>query len=535
MLRPPHHPTPALAPTRLLAGLLLPACAAVGEVAPTDTAAGGDLEAFALGEVQVCAAPRPEVSRVEVGSSWGLTGPAGTPLHADGGGVALGQLDDDGQLDLIYGFHEEPPQLWSLDAAGAWPLAGPEPVAHSQVSAVDLDGDGLSEVVYAARGADIHWNEGDGGFTVQEIPANHEDRGFARSVVPYDGDGDGILDLFLPFSAAEEDRDEALTVLEDQLVVADGEGGFRARGLGRAARRDGFDAVPLDHDGDGDLDLYVVNDKGPVTGGNVLWEQAGSELEDASADCDCDVVHSGMGGSAGDFDGDGVVDLFLTATGDSRLLQGLGDGTFVDVTRAAGVDTVAEAHHMSWGSTWLDHDNDGLLDLFVAQGDLWTDASDPQSHAFEAPLDLLVQQADGTFEDQGEAQGLPRDGSWRGVLAWDLDADGVLDLVASEVDGPPRIFLSEGCTAAGWLAVDAPQGARVVVETAGGRQTAWPTWHPGFGAIHPPRAWFGLGAHEELERLEVHLPGGEVRVLEGPLAARRVIRLREAEDDAAAP
>ena len=105
----------------------------------------------------------------------------------------------------------------------------------------------------------------------------------------------------------------------------------------------------------------------------------------------------------------------------------------------------------------------------------------------------------------------------------DLNGDGVLDLLLTRAGEPPALYLSQGCTAAGWLAVEAPIGSRVQVEAGGVVQTAWVVSDPGFAAAKTPEVWFGLGDTQGVERLVVTLPWDQGTIEAADFDARRRI------------
>ncbi len=138
-------------------------------------------------------------------------------------------------------------------------------------------------------------------------------------------------------------------------------------------------------------------------------------------------------------------------------------------------------------------------------------------------LTLVMLAGDGvSFEDVSASRGLDAPGSWRSLVATDHNGDGVLDLLASQVTERPSLWLSDGCTAPGWLAVEAPLHARVEVETSAGVQTAWVTTESAYGAARPPEAWFGLGAHQQVDRVTVTLLDGRSAWFEDLGARRRI-------------
>jgi hypothetical protein len=492
--------------------------ASPGDSSPGDTDPG-DPDAFSLGEVQGCAAPRDAVTYTEVGEAWGLQpGPDPEADHLDGGGLVVHDLDGDGDLDLVVSFWQSDLDVYTRVGDG-YERATVESDG-SQLSLADVDGDGQQDVVVGGHKPRAFLNEG--GSLVRQKGIFSLDGGTIRQLAPGDFDGDGDMDLYAP--ATGPDSEEAR---QDLLLWNDGSGEFTVdrETLGTdLVSGQTFMAVVMDYEVDGDPDVYIDNDMGAQFGANVLIRNDGGALVDGTEGCACGLAHSGMGGDAADYNGDGLPDLYLAATGQNVLLASQAGGDFVDVTLSVGADPLGGAPYMAWGAIWLDYDNDGLLDLAVAQGDLW--ASDHEGEVFDAPVNLLRQSEGGQFEEVGPAAGIELLGSYRGVSAADHNGDGVLDLLVNEVVDRPLLYLSDGCTAAGWLAVEAPMNSRVEIEVGGVTRTAWIHPSSGFGAAGPLEAWFGLGEAQSVDRLRVILPWGRGEyTLQGPIEGRRRIRL----------
>lgn len=425
-------------------------------------------------------------------------------------------LDGDGDRDLVVGF-------WQSDLDVYYRVEGgferrQVPSEGTQLSLADLDGDGWQELIVSGFQPRVYSSVGG---VLEPGPAlPSADGGMLRMLAPADLDGDGDLDLYAPANDPED-----AVARRDFLLWNDGAGGFTRdlEALPDAAGGQAFMGIVLDYEGDGDPDVFVDNDMGSQYGPSALLRNEGGALGDASALCACGVSHSGMGGVAADYSGDGLPDLYLSGVGANVLLASRDDGTYADVTLATGASPLGGLPEMAWGAAWLDYDNDGLLDLAVAQGDLWS--FNHPGDRFEAPVSLLRQEGGG-FVDVSARAGLAALGSFRAVSAADHNGDGVLDLLVSDVVDRPLLYLSEGCTAAGWLAVEAPLGSRVEVEAGGRVQVAWIHPSSGFGAAGPLEAWFGLGDAQVVDRLRVSLPWGAGEyVLEGPLEARRRVRL----------
>jgi hypothetical protein len=276
-----------------------------------------------------------------------------------------------------------------------------------------------------------------------------------------------------------------------------------------------FDSVWLDMEHDGDPDLYVVNDQGYAHGGNTLLLNDAGTLSPAES-CACELEHDGMSADIGDYDADGHWDLYLAASHGNRLLHGDGQGAFIDVTAVMGADPI-EGSTMGWSGRFVDLDNDAQLDLLVLQGDQYYEpAGNPIA---PGPITWLRQDG-GTFERRDFDTA-----SWRSVVTFDENGDGVLDFLVSEVKTRPRLYRSTGCTAAGWLVVEAPLNSEVRVTAGGQTQLRYVHTDSSYAASGPAEVWFGLGEAATVDRLEVQLPwGGGTRVAED-VAPRQRVRL----------
>ncbi|CAN5769791.1 hypothetical protein BH23PLA1_BH23PLA1_07600 [soil metagenome] len=220
----------------------------------------------------------------------------------------------------------------------------------------------------------------------------------------------------------------------------------------------------LDSDLDGRLDIYFactralpLSEPDDRSLGNRLYRNLGDgRFEDVTVAAGIDFRGFCHGVVAGDIDGDGFPDLFLTNLGPDRLYLNNGDGTFRDATEGAGLD----APPWSTGAALLDFDGDGRLDLYVTCYSEWTYGEEPPNYAnparqirvFASPLAMRPERhylyrnrGDGTFEDVTEAAGILRfDGRGLGVVAADIDLDGRIDLYVANDASPNFLFLNNG-------------------------------------------------------------------------------------------
>jgi hypothetical protein len=218
---------------------------------------------------------------------------------------------------------------------------------------------------------------------------------------------------------------------------------------------------------------------------------------------------------ADDLDGDGRIDLFHTnfLNEPNTLHRNLGGGQFVDATLAAGLDAPSQAK-TGFGTAALDADNDGWLDLFVANGHV-DDQPWVQSPMAQLPQ-LFLGNASGRFLTTG-AEVSPyfaRPVVGRGVAAGDLDNDGRIDLVVVHRDAPAALLRNVTPDGGHWLgltlrpASGSAAGARVSCRVGGREMVRWLTPGTSYLSVNDPRVAFGLGASPHLERLEVTWPSG---------------------------
>ncbi len=486
-----------------------------------------------------------------VAYSHGYVGPLLSPLGYDepraiAGGIAAGDFDGDGQIDLYAVRGDVGPNLLfhnlgggTFEEVGAVAGVDLTGVSSSGPVFVDIDGDGrLDLFVGGVGGTPVSVFRNEGGGTFEDVSAS---TGLVTAIDVFsaafgDVDRDGDLDVALTHW-----RTPLLAGVSTETLWRN-DGGFSfvdvslAWGIPAVLSGGAFLGLDLtftpnfvDIDSDGWLDLLLAND---FNQSKVFHNEGDGTFADYT-DLGVLTDQNGMGAAIGDYDNDGVLDWFVSSIWDpagetieswgvtgNRLYRGNGDGTFTDVTEAAGV----REGYWGWGATFADFDNDGHLDLFHTNG--WGSQPGPPTQDFFAdPARLFVSNGDGTFSERSAALGVVDTGQGRGVVAFDQERDGDLDLLVTNMNGPARFFrnsLGGSSSLTVRLQGQAPNtqavGARVHVSTVGGTQMREIRAGSNFESQDPAEAHFGLGGANEASHVRVVWPLGGFTDLEHVVA-----------------
>lgn len=425
----------------------------------------------------------------------------------------------------------------------------------------DYNNDGYQDLYITAYGpGTLFRNNGDGTFADVTASAGATNVHWSTNCAFGDYDRDGRLDLYVANYMTFDDSvprrgknpkckflgidvfcgPQGLQGEPDVLFHNNGNGTFtdvtKSAGI-KDPNYYGFGVVFSDFDNDGWPDIYVANDGNP----NLLFHNnrngtftemgvlSGAGLNEAGR------AQSGMGVGIGDYDGNGFFDIFVTNfAGDTNTLYAnLGKMLFTDVTSLAGLGEIS-LQYLGWGTGFEDFDNDGLPDIFVANGHVY-----PQVDGFETGQhyaqrkELYRNIGGGKFKEV--ARDVPSDlltpKSSRGAAFGDFDNDGNIDVLVINMNDRPSLFRNEGGNQNHWITFrlkgtrsnrDAI-GARVEIQAGGKTQVGEVRSGGSYLSNNDVRLHFGLGNASRVDRIHVRWPNGNVEDLPGTAADQFVI------------
>ena len=435
----------------------------------------------------------------------------------------------------------------------------------------DYDNDGWPDIYVSNFGKNrLYHNNHDGTFTDVAEKAGVTLGGWSAGATWGDYDRDGRLDLFVP-GYVKFDPDHppiagtggipagycqfrGINVMcgprglpgeNDHLFHNNGDGTFTdvsvKAGVSDPRGYYGLASAFVDVDDDGWVDLVVANDSVPRY---LYRNKHDGTFEDISylsgfALNDEGREQASMGIAVGDYNRDGKVDFYITNFSDdyNTLFRNDGDASFSDVSFPSGIANPT-IPFLGWGTGFLDYDNDGLLDVFVADGHVYPGVDKQDWGTTWAQRPLLFRNLDGAkFEEVPPAtgSGLAEVISARGAAFGDLFNDGHIDVVLNVMDSHPVLLRNVVKNSNHWITfklVGGPKsprdavGAKVFVTAAGVRQRADVFAGGSYASSSDPRAHFGLGAATKLDKVEIVWPSGAKEEL-APSSVDRIFTVVE--------
>jgi hypothetical protein len=426
----------------------------------------------------------------------------------------------------------------------------------------DYDNDGYPDLYITNFGHNVlYHNNRNGTFTDVTAGAGVDDERWSTGAAWLDYDGDGYLDLvvlnYLDFTiAGNKSCPDRLGVLDyctpavyrplpPRLFHNNGNGTFtdvtEKAGISKAYGH-GLGVAAADFDGDGWIDIYVAND----SDANQVWiNQHDGTFQDRGAISGTAYNGSGvpegsMGIAAGDFDNDGDEDILVTnLTGEGAALYvNRGRGDFEDRRTETGIGP-ATLGFTGFGTDWFDYDNDGQLDLFIANGAVKiVEALRGDKLPYRQRNQLLHNIGSGRFREIAAMEAGPAFALTevsRGAAFGDVDNDGAMDVLVTTNNGPVRLLLNQGAKDRHWLEIRL-QGVRDNQMGLGagvglvrkGQRTLWRRAHTdgSYLSSSDARVHFGLGSSADIDAVVVRWPSRREETWTD-VRADRILTLRQ--------
>lgn len=417
----------------------------------------------------------------------------------------------------------------------------------------DYDNDGWPDLYVTCYGGNVlYHNNGNGTFSDATKKAGVGDGRWSTGASFGDYDGDGFVDLMvvnyvdlklhdLPeFGSAPNCMYRGLKVQcgprglkgsGDSLFHNRGDGTFedvtKRAGVDDPSGYYGMQVMWIDLNNTGRPDAYVTNDSTPKflykNEGNGKFSEIG--MESGTAVNEDGSEQASMGLTAGDYLHNGRQSLYMTNFADeySLLFRNDGDWNFTDVSYQAGV-AAPSLPYVKWGTSFVDLDNDGWLDLIVVSGHVYPQVDVlPTGAKYREPKLVEMNQGNGTFCDASQQAGpalqIPRVS--RGLAVGDLFNDGNMDVVIEDIDGEPLLLRNAGVAGRHWVSIELAGtksnrlaiGTRLTLKAGGVTQTAQVYSGSSYLSQSDMRVHFGLGSATRVEELEIHWPSGKTEII----------------------
>ncbi len=485
-------------------------------------------------------------------------------IESVGGGAAFLDYDQDGYIDIymcsgtwVEGFSksDEPEELpknhlyrnnkdgtfedvtKKAGVGGPWYSMG--------ITVGDFNNDGYPDLYVSNNGPNtLYKNNGDGTFKDITKQAKIGGKECSVGAVWLDYDNDGLLDLYVgnylnfdpnykyyyapdgfPGPLAYDSQkdilyhnngDDTFENVTEKMGIIDIDG--RAMGVGAA-----------DYDNDGFVDIYVANDHTV----NFLWHNdQGKGFTDMGVMSGTGFSQAGeatvsMSVDFADYNGDELLDMFISDDNYCSLYENLGNGIFSDKSYFSGI-SVASGQFVGWSSSFFDYDNDGDVDIFKSNGEL--------KHTYGQEDQLFENIGDGKFTDVSVERGpyFREENVGRGACLGDYDNDGDIDIFIMNLDSQGMFLRNNQGNQNNWLTLNLigessnrdGVGSRIKIIAGGKVQTAQKKSTTGYLSQNDSRVHFGLDKVESVERLEIKWPSGKFQVLEN-IKPNQILTVKE--------
>ncbi|HBE40918.1 MAG TPA: CRTAC1 family protein [Bacteroidales bacterium] len=486
-------------------------------------------------------------------------------IESDGGGAVFLDYNQDGFIDIyacsgmwIEGFikSEKPAEVTGnklfrnkgdgtfedvtkkAGVGGPWYTMG--------VSSGDFNNDGYPDLYLSNYGPNVLLkNNGNGTFTDITKRANVAGGNECSIGATWlDYDNDSFLDLyvgnFLEFDPgykyyyapdgfpgpmaydAQKDvlyhnnGDGTFEDVTDKMGITDIDG--RAMGVGSA-----------DYDDDGWVDIYVANDHTL----NYLWHNEGGKrfvdygTLSGTAFSQAGEATVSMSVDYADYNGDGLIDMFVSDDTYCSLYENMGNGVFIDKGIASNI-SMAAAQFVGWSSSFMDYDNDGDVDIFKTNGAL--------KHLYGQEDQVFRNEGNGKFRDISLELGeyFHRELVGRGACIGDYDNDGDLDIFIMNLNDYSVLLRNNKGNLNNWLIIKLTGkisnrdgiGSKIMLTSGGKTQTAVKKSTTGYLSQNDPRIHFGLAKNIMVEKIEIKWPSGKVQIIEN-IEANQILEITE--------
>lgn len=486
-------------------------------------------------------------------------------IESSGGGAAFLDYDQDGYIDLyvtsgtwIEGFcKEEKPEkmphnhLYRNKGDGTFEdvtdKAGVGGHCYSMgVTVGDYNNDGYPDLYLSNYGPNVLFkNNGNGTFSDVTKKANVAGgKECSVGAVWFDYDNDGKLDLYVgnylnfdpqyKYFYAPDGFPSPLAYdpQPDVLYHNNGDGTFedvtKAMGINdRDGRAMGVGAV--DYDDDGFMDIYVANDHSM----NYLWHNNGGKgFTDVGIPSGTAFGQSGesaisMAVDFADYNGDGLMDIFVSDDKYCRLYENLGNGIFADKSYSSGIAMPA-GQYVGWSSSFIDYNNDGAVDIYKTNGAL--------KHLYGQEDQLFENIGDGKFKDVSTESGkyFLEELVGRGACFGDYDNDGDIDGYIVNLNDYGAFLRNNKGNRNNWVLLKLVGttsnrdgiGARVKLTSGGKVQTDQKRSTSGYLSQNDPRMHFGLAKNTLIDKIEIKWPSGKLQILEN-VKVNQILTVKE--------